>query len=80
MLHPAWFGPRSTRWNRRHFAYTMERQSGLPSLLSGIGSPMFKVRVIACLGVKDGRVVKGVKFLDLGDAQHPAAAAIAYSV
>jgi hypothetical protein len=46
----------------------MERQSGLPSLLSGIGSPMFKVRVIACLGVKDGRVVKGVKFLDLGDA------------
>ena len=26
---------------------------------------MFKVRVIPCLDVKDGRVVKGVKFLEL---------------
>ena len=26
---------------------------------------MFKVRVIPCLDVKDGRVVKGVRFVDL---------------
>ena len=39
---------------------------------------MFKVRVIPCLDVKDGRVVKGVKFVDLIDAGDPVAAAIAY--
>jgi len=39
---------------------------------------MFKVRVIPCLDVKDGRVVKGVKFVDLRDAGDPVAAAIAY--
>src|SRR3984893_9491602 len=39
---------------------------------------MFKVRVIPCLDVKDGRVVKGVKFLALRDAGDPVAAAIAY--
>jgi imidazole glycerol-phosphate synthase subunit HisF len=41
-------------------------------------SPMFKVRVIPCLDVKDGRVVKGVKFLELRDAGDPVEAAIAY--
>ncbi len=39
---------------------------------------MFKVRLIPCLDVKDGRVVKGVKFLDLRDAGDPVEAAIAY--
>jgi imidazole glycerol-phosphate synthase subunit HisF len=39
---------------------------------------MFKVRVIPCLDVKDGRVVKGVKFVDLIDAGDPVQAAIAY--
>src|SRR5262249_21877411 len=39
---------------------------------------MFKVRVIPCLDVKDGRVVKGVRFLDLRDAGDPVAAAVAY--
>lgn len=39
---------------------------------------MLKCRVIPCLDVKDGRVVKGVKFLDLRDAGDPVAAAIAY--
>jgi cyclase len=39
---------------------------------------MFKVRVIPCLDVKDGRVVKGVKFLDLRDAGDPVESAIAY--
>jgi len=35
-------------------------------------------RVIPCLDVKDGRVVKGVQFLDLRDAGDPVAAAQAY--
>jgi cyclase len=39
---------------------------------------MLKVRVIPCLDVKDGRVVKGVRFVDLVDAGDPVAAARAY--
>src|SRR5580704_17743590 len=39
---------------------------------------MLKVRVIPCLDVKDGGVVKGVNFLDLRDAGDPVACAIAY--
>jgi imidazole glycerol-phosphate synthase subunit HisF len=39
---------------------------------------MFKVRVIPCLDVRDGRVVKGVNFVDLRDAGDPVEAAIAY--
>src|SRR5271170_7457224 len=39
---------------------------------------MFTVRVIPCLDVKDGRVVKGVNFIDLRDAGDPVEAAIAY--
>jgi cyclase len=37
-----------------------------------------KIRVIPCLDVKDGRVVKGVKFVDLVDAGDPVEAAKAY--
>src|SRR3974390_1636256 len=39
---------------------------------------MFKVRLIPCLDVKDGRVVKGVNFVNLRDAGDPVEAAIAY--
>ena len=39
---------------------------------------MFKVRIIPCLDVKDGRVVKGVNFVALRDAGDPVEAAIAY--
>src|SRR6201988_3308299 len=39
---------------------------------------MFKVRVIPCLAVKNGRVVKGVNFVNLRDAGDPVQAAIAY--
>ena len=39
---------------------------------------MFKVRIIPCLDVKDGRVVKGVNFVSLRDAGDPVEAAIAY--
>ena len=37
-----------------------------------------KTRIIPCLDVKDGRVVKGVQFLDLVDAGDPVEAAKAY--
>jgi cyclase len=37
-----------------------------------------KTRVIPCLDVKDGRVVKGVNFVDLIDAGDPVEAAAAY--
>ena len=39
---------------------------------------MFKVRVIPCLDVKDGRVVKGINFVNLRDAGDPVEAAMAY--
>ena len=39
---------------------------------------MLKTRIIPCLDVADGRVVKGVNFLDLVDAGDPVAVARAY--
>jgi cyclase len=39
---------------------------------------MLKVRIIPCLDVKDGRVVKGVQFTNLRDAGDPVEAAKAY--
>ncbi len=39
---------------------------------------MLKARVIPCLDVKDGRVVKGVQFVDLRDAGDPVECAVAY--
>jgi cyclase len=39
---------------------------------------MLKSRIIPCLDVKDGRVVKGVNFVDLADAGDPVECAIRY--
>lgn len=39
---------------------------------------MQEVRIIPCLDVKEGRVVKGVKFVNLRDARDPVEAAEAY--
>jgi cyclase len=39
---------------------------------------VLKARVIPCLDVKGGRVVKGVKFVDLRDAGDPVESAVAY--
>ena len=39
---------------------------------------MKEVRIIPCLDVKDGRVVKGVNFINLRDARDPVEAAKAY--
>src|SRR4030065_391640 len=39
---------------------------------------MKKVKIIPCLDIKDGRVVKGIKFVNLKDARDPVEAAAAY--
>ena len=39
---------------------------------------MEEVRIIPCLDVKDGRVVKGIRFVNLRDARDPVEAAEAY--
>ena len=39
---------------------------------------MLKIRVIPCLDVKDGRVVKGINFVDLRDAGDPVEQAMLY--
>jgi len=39
---------------------------------------MLKIRIIPCLDVKDGRVVKGVNFVNLGDAGDPVEQARVY--
>src|SRR5690348_2723780 len=49
-----------------------------PSCASQRDASMLKVRVIPCLDVKDGRVVKGVRFVDLKDAGDPVEIAKAY--
>ena len=41
-------------------------------------TPMLPVRIIPCLDVRDGRVVKGVRFRGLEDQGDPAALALAY--
>lgn len=43
-----------------------------------MGCKMFTKRIIPCLDVKDGRVVKGVNFVDLKDAGDPVEIAAAY--
>src|SRR5271156_726200 len=40
---------------------------------------MLTKRIIACLDVKNGRVVKGIQFVDLIDAGDPAALALAHA-
>jgi len=41
---------------------------------------MLKIRIIPCLDVRNGRVVKGVRFVDLVDAGDPVDAAKAYDL
>lgn len=43
-----------------------------------MGYEMFTKRIIPCLDVKDGRVVKGVNFVDIKDAGDPVEIAAAY--
>jgi cyclase len=46
--------------------------------MRGAVSAVLAKRVIPCLDVKDGRVVKGVRFVELRDAGDPVEAALAY--
>src|SRR5512137_879 len=39
---------------------------------------MKKIRIIPCLDIKEGRVVKGINFVNLRDARDPVEAAEAY--
>jgi hypothetical protein len=57
----------------------VQRCRGAPVHRRPTGAPMtLKIRVIPCLDVKGGRVVKGVQFVDLVDAGDPVEAAKAY--
>jgi len=46
--------------------------------VTGAGATTFAKRIIPCLDVKDGRVVKGVRFVDLRDSGDPVDAATWY--
>src|SRR5262249_9449641 len=46
---------------------------------SGRRSPMLAKRIIPCLDVKDGRVVKGIHFVNLRDAGDPVECGLRYS-
>src|ERR1700676_1349243 len=59
-------------------AGSMPRRRSPCCAMRGRRRDMFKVRVIPCLDVKDGRVVKGVNFVNLRDAGDPVAASIPY--
>src|SRR3546814_6519862 len=61
--------PRPVRWTGR-------RRRGRAAARGGC--VMLKVRLIPCLDVKDGRVVKGVNFVDLVDAGDPVEQAALY--
>jgi len=63
--------------DRAHGSHAREGPRLLPRISFGIVA-MLKTRIIPCLDVKDGRVVKGVNFVDLIDAGDPVAAAQAY--
>jgi cyclase len=41
---------------------------------------MKQIKIIPCLDIKDGRVVKGVRFVNLKDARDPVEAATAYCI
>src|SRR6266545_3717799 len=71
---------RVTIRRRRESHNTKPRRAGSPVINSLFpqAAHMFKVRVIPCLDVKDGRVVKGVNFVNLRDAGDPVEAAVAY--
>ena len=56
----------------------LDAKEALALIASSLTQSMLKTRIIPCLDVKDGRVVKGVNFVDLIDAGDPVEAAAAY--
>src|SRR3712207_9364562 len=53
-------------------------EPAVPVRVTTASPRVLKIRLIPCLDVKDGRVVKGVRFVDLRDAGDPVEAAKAY--
>src|SRR6056297_1087566 len=80
----AWVSPKkpASSTHDQSNRLTLRRSAGLCRLthqaLEMETTPMLKTRIIPCLDVKDGRVVKGVNFVDLVDAGDPVEAATAY--
>jgi imidazole glycerol phosphate synthase subunit HisF len=56
---------------RRLYDGRLEAAEALKLLRAARAADVFKVRVIPCLDVKDGRVVKAVNFVNLRDAGDP---------
>src|ERR1700684_3333883 len=53
-------------------------RSAITHLQCNDGGIVLKIRIIPCLDVKDGRVVKGVNFVGLRDAGDPVEQAMIY--
>ena len=72
--------PRALRWPPRSAGGAGAPASQRGTRARDRGSPpmTLKARVIPCLDVKDGRVVKGVNFVNLRDAGDPVESAVAY--
>jgi imidazole glycerol-phosphate synthase subunit HisF len=64
------------RWQAISVAFNSSAAPAPPSSLPVLSN--LKIRVVPCLDVKNGRVVKGVKFQDLTDSGDPAEAAGRY--
>src|SRR5205809_277014 len=60
-------------------ASSSARRSMKASFKSRRRWPMLAKRIIPCLDVKDGRVVKGINFVNLRDAGDPVEAGLRYS-
>ena len=65
---------RAARWGLK----ILENFAALEAGMEGGGISMFTKRIIPCLDVNKGRVVKGVNFVDLKDAGDPVEIAKAY--
>lgn len=70
-FHPELSGPWGAALLRRWL-------SGEPALAAASVRPGLRPRIVPCLDVRDGRVVKGVQFQGLRDAGDPAELAAAY--
>ena len=51
---------------------------GISQIYTGVVIRMEEVKIIPCLDIKDGGVVKGINFVNLRDARDPVEAAEAY--
>src|SRR4029077_3329408 len=68
--------PRQSLW---HAISSREVRRRRTLAVKGVGRLLPSKRIIACLDVKDGRVVKGIEFVQLRDAGDPAELAAVYS-